>query len=192
MILNSCKTMNIHTIVFMLDDCSLPIEKKLLSESARLINILTDPNGYGWKGEVNEKTGICYMDMKDLGITKRTILEFIRTIRQGFPSMSITELDMDNMEHFAILIGAGGVDCPFREAINNTSLNNNMEDIEPNINAYNPMIPPEDIYHIFQWRVMRDHDSANAREWSVTVQAGISVGNNVNFYYRKRTIEQID
>ena len=58
-----------------------------------------------------------HIDMKDFGVVPTTILDFICIIKNG--SQAIPHLTLEQLrqiEHFAILIGAGGLDCPFRQA----------------------------------------------------------------------------
>ena len=185
----------IHTVVFVLNETEIPIEKALFPDSARTLNILCNPKKYGWSKAKENNDGIVYINMKDMGIKCCVILEFIRIVRNkkarigGYDNHFISE-----MEHFAILIGAGANDCPFRIAIDEYIIKlaekKKEQEILERHCMLNPMTPKDDIYHLYDWKVDSYHclrDYLRAAEWNATVPAYVSASPQTLtcFYFRK-------
>jgi len=185
----------IHTVVFVLNETEIPIEKALFPDSARTLNILCNPKKYGWSKAKENNDGIVYINMKDMGIKCCVILEFIRIVRNkkarigGYDNHFISE-----MEHFAILIGAGANDCPFRIAIDEyiIKLADEKKEQERNeqMHERNPMTPKDDIYNLYNWEVDSYHclrDYLRTTEWNATVPAYVSASLQTLtcFYFRK-------
>ena len=186
---------DIHTVVFETASGAVPIERKLFPESARTLNIFCDPEKYGW-GPIVKSDGIVYIKMKGLAIGPPCILEFIRTLRNGF--VDPRHISTEKMEHFAILMGAGDEECPFRKILENYRVQqrqkkenrDNKERIALEMLRLCPRIPAEDIDDLFYWELdnvayARDHLSSD--EWvpmgPCPAPSGIGTG---LYYYRKR------
>lgn len=175
---------HIHTVVFMLDRVNIPLERKLFPESARILKIFYNPEKYGWR-PTEHTDHICRINMREMGISPNTILEFVRIIRNGVIG-DISEFLLRKIEHFAILIGAGADDmCPFRKV-----LDNYRENIKLKLNKYrkliekNPMTPEQDIYQYYNWMVRPTCHSAAAIAdgWSLTIPLP---DNKHSYYFRK-------
>jgi len=181
--------MDIHTIVFILKNkTQLPIPKNSFLPSARLIHLLTEPQSFGWK-PLQNKSGVCFLDMNEwkLNIHENTILSFIRITRTGYISPHTSKKKIDAMEHFALLIGAGMDDCPFRKAADiyytNIKKQEEIKSYNKKLSRLNPMTPEEDMYQLFDWGVADRNNmlSANDMHWSATGE--ITIG---RYYIRRR------
>lgn len=193
------KMSDIHTIVFKTSHADLPIERKLFPVSARTLNIFCNPEKYGWAPAIRSDAGIVNIEMRGLGIDSSTILEFVRTLRNGF--LDPRHISTEKMEHFAILMGAGDEGCPFRKILENYRVQqqqkkekkanrDNKERIALEMLRLCPRIPAEDIDDLFYWELdnvayARDHLSSD--EWvpmgPCPAPSGIGTG---LYYYRKR------
>ena len=185
---------DIHTIVFILDHAEIPIEKQLLPESARTLNILCNPREFGW-GAIHhkkKKDGVVHIDMKGLQMGSSTILEFMRTLRNGF--LDCHPIAVQAMEKFAILIGAGGPGCPFQDIVDSHREQCKQKEAERERRksriTNHPSRPVDDIDHLFYWElVSSDHarENLSSDEWvpmgPCAAPSGISTG---LYYYRKR------
>ena len=81
---------DIHTVIFILDSTEIPIEKALIPESARTLQIFCDPEKYGWRS-TKHTDQICRMDMRGFELRTRDILNFIQIkniLRPYFMSFS--------------------------------------------------------------------------------------------------------
>lgn len=184
---------HIHTIIFELGHVQLPIARELLPTSARLLNIMCEPERYGWAPSTDNKDGIVIINMKGMGIEVATILNFIRTIRNN--EIRSTPSEIQKMEHFTILIGANqDTNCPFYNIIEKfyTAKKNEkkkQEEDQKNITS-NPKTPQEDIHQLYQWSV---HGTIGARsllpldEWDVCAPASVrGDGAVLDWFYRKK------
>ena len=179
---------DIHTVIFELEKIGVPLEKKLFPPSARTLHIFCDPEKYGWH-PTEKQNGICHIDMKGFGFEPTTILDFIRIIETG--SQVIPHLTLEQqrqIEHFAILIGAGGLDCPFRQATNEYKAQ--CQKIHENKYLYQqqigPMTSAQDYQQLYKWKVAHA-SSAPLGNWSVTVP---TIRGTQYYYYRQRkTVE---
>ena len=188
--------MQTHTIVFILDNgINIPIQQSFFPPSARRIHILSNPEDYGWKS-TEKKSGICFIDMKGMSISADIILSFMRIIRTGYISPQTSKEKVELLEHFAILIGAGEKECPFREAADTfytvCEREAEIKKMQEKLKALNPMTPYEDIYGLYQWGVAR---ICNIRTlyipagWNTTISAAPLVAHESAAYYvRKRRI----
>lgn len=181
--------MSIHTIVFILNNnIRLPIPKNSFLPSARLIHLLTEPHTFGWKALQN-KSGVCFLDMNGmhLNIHAHTILSFIRITRTGYISPYTNIKKIEALEHFALLIGAGTGDCPFRKAADiyyaSIQKQEELKSYNKKLSQLNPMTPEEDRYQLFDWGAISHNNmlSANDMGWSVAEE--IAPG---RYYIRRR------
>ena len=185
---------NTHTIIFLLDNMEIPIEKALFPESSRTLNIICNPQKYGWSHTENKEDGITYIDMKNMDIKMNVILEFLLIVRNKKITREYDADFISEMEHFAILIGAGADDCPFRVAMDKYI--KKLEKIKEEEEKYqkkreeNPMTPKDDIHHLFCWEVDSYHcmrPYLRTSEWSSTVPAYEHSTDQTRtcFYFRK-------
>ena len=184
--------MHTHTIVFILDNgINIPIQKSFFPASARRIHILSNPEEYGWK-PTEKNSGICSIDMKGMSISANIILSFMRIIRTGYISPQTSKEKVELLEHFAILIGAGEQECPFREAADTfyaaCKREAEIKKLQEKLKALNPMRPHEDIYELYHWSVAQVHDiiiQYLPTRWDVTISAS-PLGSI--YYVRKRRV----
>ena len=190
------KMSDIHTIVFKTSHADLPIERKLFPVSARTLNIFCNPEKYGWAPAIRSDAGIVNIEMRGLGIDLSSILEFVRTLRNGF--LDPRHYSMEKMEHFAILMGAGGEGCPFREIVDKhraqCKQKKTKEEIKENktleMLRLCPTKPSEDIYELFNWELatpIAARENLVLEEWTPMGPCATPVGVGSGFYYyRKR------
>ena len=184
----------IHTIVFELDEFNLPLPRNVFPTTARTLNIMTQPEKYGWRASTScTQDNIVHINMKSMGIETNTILNFIRTIRNN--EIRSTQHAIQKMEYFAILIGANqDKDCPFYNIIekfytSQKNQNNKLEEENERIYS-NPNTPQQDIHELYHWDVASTI-SARSRlpldEWSVCAPASSrSDGIILDWFFRKK------
>ena len=177
---------DIHTVIFELENMKVPLDKNLFPPSIRTLHILCDPEKYGWR-PTEKQDGICHIDMRGFGFEPTTILDFISIIKNGSQVIPYLTLEQQRqIEHFAILIGAGGSDCPFRQA--NDEYKAQCQIIRENGHLYrqqistNPMTSAQDYQQLYKWKVAHA-SSAPLGNWTVTIptERGVQY-----YYYRQR------
>ena len=185
---------NIHTIIFILDNMEIPIEKALFPESSRTLNILCNPQKYGWSQTKNKEGGITYINMKNMDIKMNVILEFLLIVKKKKITREYDDDFISEMEHFAILIGAGTSDCPFRVAMDKyIKILEEIKEEEDRCQKErekNPMTPKDDIHHLYYWETDTYHcprPYLRTTEWCSTVSAydNPTPQTETCFYFRK-------
>lgn len=170
---------------------AVPLDKNLFPLSTRTLHIFCDPEKYGWH-PTEKQDGICRIDMKEFGVKSITILDFINIIENGSQVISHLTLEQQRqIEHFAILIGAGGPDCLFRKAKDEYKarcqiIRDNEQFYQWQIST-NPMTAAQDYQQLYKWKVVHASSSPTG-DWTVTIPT--STGPGQYYYYRQRkTVE---